>query len=314
MEYTMEYTRLDLSHKALLEPFTKQTGRWLSDTNFTNMFMWRHSREISFCIFNNQLIIQTQYPTQTPFVFYPLGQGDKQGDKKPIITALIEHYASLGVALEFHSLQNDEVESLQRDFPNRFEFTQRRDRFEYIYNTQELIELSGRKFHKKKNHLNRFYLQYPNVCFESLGAENIEEVLRINNQWFKASMEAKQGDSKQGENDKGLYYENLGINDALANFETLGLSGGLLRNEGEIIAFSFGEMLDSKMALIHIEKANIAFSGAYQAINQALLKHKFANSLYANREEDLGIEGLRKAKLSYQPSFLLEKYDARLRD
>ena len=299
----MEYTRLDLSHKALLEPFTKQEGRWLSDTNFTNMFMWRHSREILFCIFDNQLIIQTQYPTQTPFVFYPLGQGDK----KPIITALIEHYASLGLNLEFHSLQKDEAESLQRDFPNRFEFTQRRDRFEYIYNTQELIELSGRKFHKKKNHLNRFYLQYPNACFESLGAENIEEVLRINNQWFQASVESKQ-------NDKGLYYENLGINDALANFETLGLSGGLLRNEGEIIAFSFGEMLDSKMALIHIEKANIAFSGAYQAINQALLKHKFANSLYANREEDLGIEGLRKAKLSYQPSFLLEKYDARFRD
>lgn len=299
----MEYTRLDLSHKALLEPFTKQSGRWLSDTNFTNIFMWRHSREILFCIFDNQLIIQTQYPTQTPFVFYPLGQGDK----KPIITALIEHYASLGLNLEFHSLQKDEAESLQRDFPNRFEFTQRRDRFEYIYNTQELIELSGRKFHKKKNHLNRFYLQYPNACFESLGAENIEEVLRINNQWFQASVESKQ-------NDKGLYYENLGINDALANFETLGLSGGLLRNEGEIIAFSFGEMLDSKMALIHIEKANIAFSGAYQAINQALLKHKFANSLYTNREEDLGIEGLRKAKLSYQPSFLLEKYDARLRD
>lgn len=299
----MEYTKLDLSHKSLLEPFTKQEGRWLSDTNFTNMFMWRHSREISFCIFDNQLIIQTQYPLQTPFVFYPLGQGEK----KPTITALIEHYASLGLALEFHSLQIDEVESLQRDFPECFEFSQRRDRFEYIYNTQELIELSGRKFHKKKNHLNRFYLQYPNACFESLGQENVDEVLNINNQWFQASLESKQ-------NDKGLYYENLGINDALANFKTLGLSGGLLRNDGEIIAFSFGEELDSKIALIHIEKANIAFSGAYQAINQALLKHKFAHLLYANREEDLGIEGLRKAKLSYQPSFLLEKYDARLRD
>lgn len=300
----MEYTKLDLSHKPLLESFTKQNGRWLSDTNFTNMFMWRHSRDISFCIFNNQLIIQTQYPTQTPFIFYPLGQGEK----KPIINSLIEYYATLGLDLEIHSLQKDEAESLQRDFPERFEFTQRRDRFEYIYNTQELIELSGRKFHKKKNHLNRFYLQYPNACFESLGAENLGEVLSVNNQWFNAAMEAK-----QGERDEGLYYENLGINDALANFEILGLSGGLLRNEGEIIAFSFGEELDSKMALIHIEKANITFSGAYQAINQALLKNKFAHCLYVNREEDLGIEGLRKAKLSYQPSFLLEKYDARLR-
>lgn len=301
----MEYTKLDLSHKSLLEPFTKQSERWLSDTNFTNMFMWRHSREISFCIFDNQLVIQTQYPLQTPFIFYPLGQGEK----KPIINSLIEYYANLGLTLEFHSLQLDEVESLQKDFPNRFEFTQRRDRFEYIYNTQELIELSGRKFHKKKNHLNRFYLQYPNVCFESLGTENIDELLAVNNQWFNTAME-----TKQGEYDKGLYYENLGINDALQNFEALGLGGGLLRNEGEIIAFSFGEELDSKMALIHIEKANIVFNGAYQAINQALLKHKFAHLCYVNREEDLGIEGLRKAKLSYQPSFLLEKYDAKLRD
>ena len=190
----MEYTKLDLSHKPLLESFTKQNGRWLSDTNFTNMFMWRHSRDISFCIFNNQLIIQTQYPTQTPFIFYPLGQGEK----KPIINSLIEYYATLGLDLEIHSLQKDEAESLQRDFPERFEFTESPIRFEYIYNTQELIELSGRKFHKKKNHLNRFYLQYPNACFESLGAENLGEVLSVNNQWFNAAMEAKQGERGRG--------------------------------------------------------------------------------------------------------------------
>lgn len=296
----MEYTKLALQHKALLESFTKESGRWLSDTNFTNMFMWRHSREISFCILDNQLIIQTQYPLSAPFVFYPLGQGDK----KRAISSLIEYYQKQGLALELHSLQASEVEQIQRDFPHQFEISQRRDRFEYIYNTKELIELSGRKFHKKKNHLNRFYLQYPTAQFESLEARNLDELAEVNHQWFHASKD---------KHDKGLYYENLGINDALQHFEILGLSGGLLRYEGEIIAFSFGEELDERMALIHIEKANLAFSGAYQAINQALLKHKFSHLLYANREEDLGIEGLRKAKLSYQPSFLIEKYDARFR-
>lgn len=131
----------------------------------------------------------------------------------------------------------------------------------------------------------------------------IDEVVAVNNAWFDALPNP----------DDGLKYENLGINDALKNFDALKIQGGILRYEGEIIAFSFGEVLNSTTALIHIEKANIAYKGAYQAINQALLKNEFASLRYANREEDLGIEGLRKAKLSYQPEFLLEKYDVRLK-
>ncbi|WP_304646111.1 DUF2156 domain-containing protein, partial [uncultured Helicobacter sp.] len=209
----------------------------------------------------------------------------------------------LGLLLEIRSLQKSECEELEYDFPQRFDIEAKRDRFDYIYHTQELIELAGRKFHKKKNHLNRFYLQYPQTQFESLTRANIDEVIAINNLWY----------ANMSKDDKGLYFENLAINDALRHFDELDLQGGLLRIDGEIAAFSFGEMLDRDCALIHIEKANIAFNGAYQAINQALLKNAFATSQYANREEDLGIEGLRKAKLSYQPAFLLEKYYARLK-
>lgn len=294
----MEFKGLELADRVILEPLTRSSGRWQADTNFSNLFMWRHSREISFCIQDGQLIIQTRYAGQNPFIFYPIGKGDK----KAIIESMIAHYAHLGLPLEIHSLQASEKDELLSLFGDSFEITQRRDRFDYIYNVEELIALSGRKFHKKKNHLNRFYLQYPQACFEPLNEGNLQEVREVNNQWF---LESKK-------DDEGLHFENLGINDALCNFNTLGLQGGLLRCDGDIIAFSFGEVLDEKMALIHIEKANIAFSGAYQAINQALLKHTFSHLQYVNREEDLGIEGLRKAKLSYQPAFLLEKYDARL--
>lgn len=301
----MDFKRIELSDKALVESYTLQEGRHLADTNFSNMFMWRHAREISICEVNNFLIIQTRYEGQNPFIFYPISKDLR--DKRAILAHLIEHYKSQNLPFSLHSLSPKECDELESCFPNAFEITERRDKFEYIYHTKELIELSGRKFHKKKNHLNRFYLQYPNATFEPISAINLAELKAINDKWY-----AKSCEDKARANDKGLYFEHLGINDALNHFDSLHLSGGLLRNEGEIIAFSFGEMLDSTMALIHIEKANIAYSGAYQAINQALLKHNFSTSLYANREEDLGIEGLRKAKLSYQPAFLLEKYDATL--
>lgn len=297
----IEFKALGLEDRALLLPFTNAKNRHIADTNFTNMFMWRHAREISYAIVQNQCIIQTQYPNMNPFVFYPLGDGNK----KPIIELLLKHYAHLGLPLEFASMQKHECEELEGEFGDMFEIEPRRDRFDYIYHTHELIELAGRKYHKKKNHLNRFYLQYPQTQFEPLSSANAEELRAQNNAWY----------AHANADDKGLYFENLGINDALRYFDTLGLQGGLLRIDGEIVAFSFGEEIGAKScALIHIEKANIAFNGAYQAINQALLKHLFPQTLYVNREEDLGIEGLRKAKLSYQPAFLLEKYYARQKE
>ncbi len=295
----INFKLLELSDRAVLQPFVSVQGRWIADTSFTNMFMWRHAREISFALLQGHCVIQTRYPNANPFIFYPLGKGDK----KPIIEALIAYYKTLNLPLEFHSLTQEECDELARDFPGQFEIEKQRDRFDYIYNTQELISLTGRKFHKKKNHLNRFYLQYPQTKFETISSTNIDEVIAVNNLWY----------SNANKDDKGLYFENLGINDSLTYFDELSLQGGILRIDNEIAAFSFGEELDKDCALIHIEKANIIFNGAYQAINQALLKHTFSHTQYANREEDLGIEGLRKAKLSYQPAFLLEKSNARFK-
>lgn len=295
----MEFKRLELEDKPLIDQYLHQDKTSISDTNFTNMFMWRHSREISYSIINNQLIIQTRYPQHLPFYFYPIGQGNK----KSTINTLKDYCQSLGYPFEIHSLESYQLEEFLSYFPSEFEVIERRDRFEYIYHLPELIELVGRKYHKKKNHLNRFWQEYPQTQYESLKDSLIDEVCAVNNAWFEALPNP----------DDGLKYENLGINDALKHFDILKIQGGILRYEGEIIAFSFGEVLNNTTALIHIEKANIAYKGAYQAINQTLLKNEFFSLRYVNREEDLGIEGLRKAKLSYHPEFLLEKYDVRLK-
>lgn len=323
----MEFKTIEFKDKEIIESYTY--GRLIADIHFSNLFMWRHSRDISYAQCGEWLVVQTCYPNQTPFIFYPMARGgldicdevaqfvpnreenlDIKSLKTPpkeLIEELIAHFTQLKTPFEIHSLQPYQVQILERDFPHRFTFIPRRERFDYIYHTRELIELSGRKFHKKKNHLNKFYLQYPQTCYESIDSTNLGELMEVSNAWFESQW--NQGINQK---DRGLYFENLGIRDALDFFMKLNLRGGLLRVDSEIVAFSFGEEVSKRCALIHIEKANVAFAGAYQAINQSLLKHEFAHLDYANREEDLGIEGLRKAKLSYQPAFLLEKYDARL--
>lgn len=301
----MNFQSISLQDRDFLMPFLQGDSRKVGDSVFSNMYMWRHSRNIAFCELDSCLIIETTYAGQQPFIFYPFAKNPKSCNMKEIILKLKDYYEAKNSTLEFRCLEKSQVDMLDSMFPNAFEFTQRRDKFDYIYSIEELVNLSGRKFHKKKNHLNRFYLEYPNAVYESICESNIAEIKKINNEWF--------GALPKDEIDIGLKFENLGINDALDSFDVLNLKGGCIKINNEIIAFSFGEIYLPNYALIHIEKANIAYKGAYQAINNALLKNEFSNLEFANREEDLGIEGLRKAKLSYNPLMLLEKYDARLK-
>ena len=187
--------------------------------------------------------------------------------------------------------------------PERFVFEHNRDRSDYIYETHSLIELKGRKFHKKKNHVNHFYENYPNYRYETLSEGNQQELLATWNAWFA-----------QSEPTQSLANEHIGICNAITHFADLNFRCGIVRVGGEIVAFSLGEPLNKETAVIHIEKANIHYQGAYQVINQLFLKHEWSDYRFVNREEDLGIEGLRRAKLSYQPYCILDKYEASLKE
>lgn len=202
-----------------------------------------------------------------------------------------------------HSLSEVDKIELESLFPNTFDFIYRKDRSDYIYSTPELIELKGKKYHKKKTHLNRFIERYA-FTYESLSDENLHELITTYQTWF-----GKISDTASD----GLRNEYVGIIESLKQFPKLDFKGGILRVEGKIIAFSFGEPLNANTAVIHIEKADIEYQGAYQAINREFLAHEWSAFPLVNREEDLGIEGLRKAKQSYQPLFLQTKFDAVLK-
>ena len=287
------FQEINLNDKNLIDSYLKQEKFMISDISFGNLFIWRLARKIAFCIINDCLIIETTYTNQPPFCFFPIGVGDK----KSAIKTLYSYYKQKGQNLILHSIEKHNIDLLKEIFGNEISPILNRDRSDYIYKTNDLIELVGRKYHKKKNHLNRFFEEYKGFTFELIGENNLTELLETWEKWNKSS------------NDKGLQNESKGIIRVFKNYMDLGLLGGLLRYNENIIAFSFGEIISKELCIIHIEKADIQYKGAYQAINQQLLAHCFNNITYVNREEDLGIEGLRKAKMSYNPEIILEKYE-----
>ena len=189
------------------------------------------------------------------------------------------------------------VEQLEDAFPGRFAFTSQRGDFDYIYRTRDLAELPGSAYHAKRNHIAGFSRKF-NWTFEPIDGRNTAEVEAMAQEWCR-----QKGNCK----DKGLRTENCAIREVLRHREALSVRGGLIRADGRVAAFTFGSPINDKVFDIQVEKALPSFPGAYAVINQA-----FASTLTAypflNRENDLDIEGLRKAKLSYHPAMVLEKY------
>lgn len=311
----LDFTPISLESRAEILPFLAKESYQISDITFGNLFIWKHAREISHTICGDSLIIQTCYAGQTPYFFFPIG-GDEPS-KIHALKSIESHAISHGFPLHFASVESRNLALLQRTFPHlHVESTP--DRFDYVYSVEELITLSGRKFHKKKNHLNNF-LQTYHWEIEPITQANAKELAQVARIWL---------DSNPAKSDD-LELEYRGICAALESFELLGLQGIAVRAREKIalgsnsidptmlessalpiIAFSFGEIINDEMAVIHIEKAAPNIIGAYQIINQQLLARCFSSLRYANREEDLGIPGLRQAKRGYNPVFMVEKHRA----
>ena len=182
-----------------------------------------------------------------------------------------------------------------------FILTPDRDNFDYIYNMEDLRTLSGKKYHGKRNHINQF-LSANEYEYVEITPSMLLECMAIYEAWL----------AKKDPAEQGVLGEKNAILIGLQYMEQLGPKGGGIRMGGQLRAFSLGERLDDEMAVIHIEKAEGEIPGLYPLINQAFVDNAWKDVTYINREEDMGLEGLRKAKLSYHPAFLLEKFKAEL--
>lgn len=266
--------------------------------NFTFCYIWREVFNYKAARIGDYVIIASFRKGRPPSYLFPSGSGDIA----PVITALEEHAKANGDALVFHCVLAGQKALLETMYPNRFEFMELNDYYDYVYEAQSLITLAGKKLHSKRNHINRFKENCPDWSFEEITPQNIPEVLLMSEKWCKIN---------GCMDDKSLSDEACSVRHTLNDFFALDVDGGLIRVNKEIIAFSIGERLNNDTYLVHIEKAFGDIQGAYTIMNQQFAEHYCRNFAYIDREDDSGNEGLRKAKQSYRPVYMVEKFAAK---
>ncbi len=262
------------------------------DFSVANIFMWRHFFKTNFAIVEDCLVLS---PDDGCALMMPFGKGDPL----KALDALCAHSRASNCCMKLLSVTDAMMEKLELWRPGGFEYQDRRDKSDYIYLQSDLASLKGKKFHSKRNHINRFLSNY-SYSYEALDQSSIEDCLAMHETWCDLHDGADASNTLQA--------ERFAVRYALENFEMLGLRGGVLRISGRgVVAFTIGVPLTADTIDICIEKALPDVEGAYAMINQQFAQQGCEGFTYLNREEDLGVEGLRKAKLSYQPAILLSK-------
>ena len=190
------------------------------------------------------------------------------------------------------------TEHWQTILNGRATYEEERGHWDYVYSVQELIDLKGNRFHKKKNLLNQFIKKYE-YTYMPFQSELIGQAMAMQESWCTW---------RDCESSDVLLAENQAIFRVLENWELLrGTLGGAIMVDGTMVAYTVAEALTPQSVVIHFEKGDTRFKGVYQAINQMFLAHSARDFVTVNREQDLNDEGLRKSKLSYNPTELLRK-------
>ncbi len=295
MTKELTFKAVEVSDKKQIQAYTLQGKSQVCDLAFANLFAWGKCYHTSWGELNNSLVIRFN-PKDRPHPAYLLPVCQEQESLKSTLSTLKAHCDSEGYPLVLMALAPQCCEYLEQIFPNAFQFFNDRASCDYLYLREKLATLSGKKLQSKRNHINKFEKLYPNYTSELINETNIAECLNLERAWFESR------ERKNGENDEFEMIERM-----LGNFEALGLLGVLLRVEGKLVAFSVGSPINETTFCVHIEKALSEYEGAFAMINRTFARLIPEQYIYVNREEDLGLEGLRKSKLSYRPELLLDK-------
>lgn len=257
------------------------------ESNFTNLLIWNKMYNTVYYYDEKTLIFRMW---EDDSYFFALPYGDITHGIKLIKDFCRENNCEVKIWVA----EGGRFERFKELYPN-FSQTPMRDSFEYIYTREALSSLSGKKYHSKRNHIAKFSKDY-NWQYKSLEDADIPKVRYFADKWY------------EGTKDEGLITEKKALNFLLSNRELLGVKGGMIMVEEKIVAFTLGSPINNTLFDIHYEKADKDFLTAYAVINREFAKNELMDYKLINREEDLGIEGLRKAKLSYKPKILLEKH------
>lgn len=263
------------------------------ERTFANIYLWARFYNVVWAEIEGTAVFRSEFDGKYSYT-YPIGSGDRRA----VVELLLEDSREKGYPFQLHAVSQGEMEELEQYFPGKFQVEWPRDVEDYVYETEKLIRLSGKKYHGKKNHINQFKAAYPDWSYEPITDDNVEECFQMALRWRN---------DNGCEDDPEKNSEMCVALNSLRLHKELGLRGGLLRAGGNVVAFTLGEPVCDDTFVVHIEKAYADVRGAYPMINQQFLEHEVSEYTYVNREDDTGDEGLRQAKLSYRPVFMVEK-------
>lgn len=292
----MDFRVVAKQDKLLIDEYFHRCYYENSHFTFINLFMWRKPFEIQLTVEDGVLYVVSRWQGEVQ-ALQPFCETEKLEEA---IRRQVKWFTDNGIMFKIVDADKASAEAYKK-YDAAFCVTSNRDDSDYLYNAGELASLSGRKYHAKKNHVNSFWREYPAAEYLTLDSKLAVDCSIFAKKWAQRHITEYPSDSL-------VLSEAESICEIFADYDYYGVRGAAIRADGEIAAFTFGEALNKDTAVIHVEKANPDFRGAYAAINQRFAEYEWRDMKYINREEDMGLEGLRKAKESYKPVRMIEKF------
>ncbi len=294
----MEFHTPSMEDQKWVQACLSAAPRQACDYNFVNILGWSKAYGVKIAHWNGFLL--TKLKGLGGSYLWPVGAGEE----KAVLEDLADDAGKEGLPLRLAAVPAQDAEKLEAWFPGQFLITPNRDGFDYCYDIEKMVTLAGKKLHGKRNHINRFLeTQEGKWSFAPMTPDQLEECLEMSAQWNRLNRQEE--DSPSG--------EDWALRSAADHFEALHMDGGVLRVYGEVVAFTMGSLLTPEIYNVNFEKAYGELQGAYPMIAREfarMIHEKYPKVRYLNREDDLGLEGLRKAKESYYPDLMVEKYTA----
>ncbi|MDR0971270.1 MAG: phosphatidylglycerol lysyltransferase domain-containing protein [Bacteroidales bacterium] len=291
----MNFKPITPNDREVFEKFYKYKAIKNCETAFANLCAYSFIFNGEYTIIDNTLITRIHYEFNKEIAYHcPIGTGDRV----KIIEAIIDNSKEKGYKLRF---MVDCMSVFKEYFADKFIFEDKRDFFDYVYLRENMEKLSGKKLQAKRNHVNKFLKTYPNYKYINISSYNVKRCVSFAEFWLNEHL-------KTSPLHKEEYLNELKVINYFAdNFDQLQIFAGAIEVDNRIIAFSMGSKVNNETFCTHIEKADKNYDGAYAIINKEFSLSLPKEYKYINREEDLGLEGLRQAKLSYNPEQLIHK-------
>ena len=287
----LEFRDITIDDKKIFDKYRTEGGI-ASESSFTTLFIWNDYYNAKVADDGEFLYYQFNVKDRIPSYYFPIGSGDPN----IALDRLKEYTEANGHIMAFRLVTENQLEMLLAYQGTQFIYNEERDCEDYVYHTEQMISLAGKKLHAKRNHINYFIENYEYTYEEVTPEVAVNECAPL---MYELIAEKDHNLNPFELSAMKLFFE---------NYSALGEKGAVIRVDGKIVAMSFGEAISKETALIQLEQAREEYRGAYQVINKLFCEKAWSQYTFVNREEDMGIEGLRKAKESYHPIFLVKKY------